>query len=185
MASTFDEVKALFDGFGMHAYLGEQVTQQEHALQAADLARSSGATAALIVASLLHDIGHILVEDAQGAQYSNVDAHHDEAGAAWCEERFGPHVADPIRWHVEAKRFLVASDPSYMSTLSEASLHTLHLQGGPMSVEEMNTFRHRPGFENAIQLRLWDDLAKVPGQRVPELDSYRELVEACALDREA
>ncbi|MBL6632226.1 MAG: HD domain-containing protein [Candidatus Nanopelagicales bacterium] len=185
MSRTYEEVKALFESYGMHAYLGEKVTQEEHALQTADLARASGASEALVVASLLHDVGHILVEDAHRAHQSNVDAHHDEAGAVWCEERFGAAVADPIRWHVAAKRFLVASDPSYMSTLAEASLHTLRLQGGPMTVEEMSEFRKKPGFEDAIQMRLWDDLAKVPGQHVPDLDSYRDVVEACALIRDA
>jgi len=183
MSSTFEEIQSLFESFGMHAYLGEDVSQEEHALQTAELARLSGAPDSLVVAALLHDIGHILVEDAHGAHYSNVNAHHDEVGAAWCEARFGSQVADPIRWHVAAKRFLVATDPSYLSTLSAASVHTLRLQGGPMSAEESDDFRKRPGFVDAIQVRLWDDLAKVPGREVSELESYREVVEACSLGR--
>lgn len=178
MSSKFDEVSAIFDEYGMHAYLGENVTQREHALQTADLARLSGAPDALIIAALLHDVGHILAEDAHGAFHSSVDAHHDDIGADWCEARFGKDVAEPVRWHVQAKRFLVASDPAYVSTLSEASLHTLRLQGGPMTNEELNDFRHRSGFDAAIQLRLWDDLAKVPGREVPSLASYQELIDS-------
>jgi len=178
MTGTYAQVERLFADFGMHAYLGEAVTQQEHALQTADLAQRDSATDALVIAALLHDVGHILAEDAHGAFHSSVDAHHDDIGADWCEARFGKDVAEPVRWHVQAKRFLVASDPSYLSTLSEASLHTLRLQGGPMTNEELNDFRHRSGFDAAIQLRLWDDLAKVPGLEVPSLASYQELIDS-------
>lgn len=183
MTGTYAQVERLFADFGMHAYLGEAVTQQEHALQTADLAQRDSATDALVIAALLHDIGHILVEDAHGAHHARIDAHHDDAGADWCATHFGASVANPVRLHVAAKRYLVTIDPDYFATLSEASVHTLSLQGGRMDQSEVAAFERLDGWQEAIALRRWDDRAKVPGRPVPPLSAYRQVIERLAQAR--
>jgi gamma-butyrobetaine dioxygenase len=183
MTDVYTQVEQLFADFGMHVYLGEEVTQQEHALQTAALAQAEGGSDALIAAALLHDVGHILVEDAHGAHHANVNAHHDDAGADWCAERFGSSVANPVRLHVDAKRYVVTIDPDYFATLSEASIHTLSLQGGRMDQREVADFERQDGWQEAVALRRWDDRAKIPGLDVPPLSEYRPLIERLAQAR--
>jgi [1-hydroxy-2-(trimethylamino)ethyl]phosphonate dioxygenase len=172
--TVFEEVAKLFSAGAGSEYLGEPVTITEHMLQAAFLARSEGAAGNLIIAALLHDIGHLLVSDPLLAQESNIDAHHDEVGATWLSERFPESVSEPVRLHVDAKRYLVATDPSYAGMLSPASLHTLKLQGGNFTTEEITEFLSNPWAISAVSVRRWDDRAKISGSVVPDLNSYRD-----------
>jgi phosphonate degradation associated HDIG domain protein len=158
---------------GAGTYFGEAVTQREHALQCAHLAALSGANEGMIAAALLHDIGHLLHDVTEGT-----DGRHEKVGAAWVLERFGPAVADPIRLHVPAKRYLCATDPVYMTGLSPASVTSLHLQGGPFTPEETWAFEGECWWREAVALRRWDDMAKVPGLAVPGLEAYRPVLEA-------
>jgi phosphonate degradation associated HDIG domain protein len=175
-----DEILGLLAGPGERAYLGEPVSQAEHALQAAWLAERDGAPDALIVSALLHDVGHLLLGPSGDVADEGIDSRHEEAGAAWLARHFGPEVAEPARLHVEAKRYLCATDPGYLAGLSAASLRSLGLQGGPMTPAEIERFERHPGHEGAVRLRRWDDAAKVPGLEVPGPDHYRGRIEAIA-----
>lgn len=162
---------------GSGAYLGEAVTQREHALQAAQLAEQAGAAPALIVAALLHDIGHILGPGDDGLPPN--DDQHEVAAARWLAQWFPSEVTEPIRLHVAAKRYLCATRPGYREQLSPASQHSLRLQGGTYTPEEAAAFAAGPHAEAAALLRLWDDAAKIPGLATPDLEHYRPLLPAC------
>lgn len=176
-----DTVEALFAHFQAHgedAYFGEAVTQTAHGLQAAWLAQQAGASDALIAAALLHDIGHLLPGQSEDLADSGVDGIHEEAGEAYLMRWFTPEVTEPVRLHVAAKRYLCATEPGYFDALSPASRKSLELQGGPMSPAEVKDFEMSPHYSGAVRLRRWDDEAKVPDLAVPELETYRPLLES-------
>lgn len=173
-----DQILTLFDSRGDEAYLGEPVSQTEHALQAAWHAEREGAPDRLVVAALLHDCGHLLHGLSEGIADEGLDGRHEAAGQAWLGRHFGPEVTEPVRLHVAAKRYLCAVEPEYGQRLSPASLRSLELQGGPMSEGEVRQFEQNPHCEGAVQLRRWDDLAKIPGLAVPGLEHYRTRLEA-------
>jgi len=173
-----DEVLELFREKGDAAYFGEPVSQTAHALQAAYLATQESAVAPLVVAALLHDIGHLLHGLGEDIAAQGVDTRHEVAGALWLARRFSPEVTEPVRLHVSAKRYLCRIDPAYLQGLSPASRQSLDLQGGPFSAAEAAAFESNPHFRAAVRLRHWDDQAKVPGWNVPGLEHYRPLVSA-------
>lgn len=153
-------------------YDGEPVDQLEHALQCAALAREQhGDDPEFVVACLLHDIAR--APAVAGVPYDGPREHHGEAGARWLTPRVGARVAWLAEQHVPAKRYLVATDPAYRARLSEVSKLTLIAQGGAMSDEETREFESKPDWRQALELRLIDDLGKVPGLQVPDIDSYR------------
>ncbi len=160
---------------GTRQYDGEPVSQCEHALQAAALAQTAGATPALIIAALLHDIGS-MIDPGHGGIPAGADRRHEEVGAQWLARWFPPDVVEPVRWHVAAKRCLCTIDPAYRATLSAASEASLMLQGGPMLDEEVAIFQARPFATDAIRLRRWDDMAKLRGVRTPALGDFLPLV---------
>lgn len=166
---------ALFDRSGGDHY-GEAVTQLEHALQTAHHARAAGEPDALVAAALLHDIGHLLQKQGQDAADRGVDALHERIGAAWLARGFGPDVTEPVRLHVEAKRYLAARKPGYTDALSPASRQSLALQGGAMTEAEAEVFAATPHFDPAVRLRRYDELAKVEGVTLAPLSAYRELL---------
>ncbi len=169
-----DPLGLLIDA-GAGQYDGEPITQLEHALQCAALAQADGADEPLVLAALFHDLGHLIHPDAETASENGIDGRHERIGAKALERTFGPAVADPVRRHVAAKRYL-ARVPAYCQTLSTESAHTLKLQGGPMTSDEAATFMAQPGANEALRLRQWDDEAKVPDARVPDAESYRAMV---------
>lgn len=179
--AVVDEVLRLFAERGDSGYGGEAVSQREHALQSAYFAQKSGASPALVVAALLHDVGHLLHDLPDDAPDRGVDDHHEDRAADWLAGRFGPDVVEPARLHVAAKRYLCAVDPGYYEALSEPSRVSLALQGGPMSPEERARFRASPHGEAAVILRRCDDSAKVPNLDVPGIESYVRWVEEAAL----
>jgi phosphonate degradation associated HDIG domain protein len=176
--SIVDEIMDLFARRGAAAYHGEAVSQMEHALQAADLATRQGAPNDLIVAALLHDVGHLFDGQDEDLADRGLDGRHEEAGCAWLTAHFGPTVTEPIRLHVAAKRYLCAVDPGYLASLSPSSRKSLSLQGGPMEAEERADFESNPLYLDAMRLRHCDDTAKVPGLTVAGLNHYRDHLEA-------
>ena len=170
-----DRILALFDRLG-GAHYGEAVTQLEHALQCAHHARSAGDPDALVAAALLHDIGHLLQKQGEDAADRGVDTRHERIGAAWLAQGFGAQVAEPVRLHVEAKRYLAAREPGYIEALSPASSQSLALQGGPMSEAEADVFSTAPGFKTALRLRRYDEMGKVEGVAIAPLADYRDLL---------
>ncbi|MEZ0090519.1 phosphonate degradation HD-domain oxygenase [Streptacidiphilus sp. EB129] len=180
--NPLDTLAALFDGEGAAEYFGEAVTQAQHMLQAAFLAQGEGASASLVAAALLHDIGHFETLTAHhggssGAELmSGTDNRHSVTGAEWLAGWFGPAVTEPVRLHVAAKRYLCAVEPDYFGRLSEASVHTLSVQGGPMTPEQATAFAAGPYAADAVRLRRWDEAAKDPDLAVPGFEHFRPLL---------
>jgi len=173
-----DEVVELFANRGAGAYFGERVSMLEHALQTAHFAREDHAPPDLIIAALLHDVGHLVEDVPDDIADWHADAKHEQVGGAWLAQRFGPEISNPVMLHVAAKRYLCAIDPDYLGQLSPASVMTLKLQGGPMSDAEMAAFEHERFHRDAVRIRKWDDRGKVAGLRTLALDRYRDLIEA-------
>lgn len=172
-----DEVLGRLDRRGGEMYGGEAVTQLQHALQAATLARADEAPPHLVVAALLHDYGHIVTED-EGAAERGIDRMHEDAAADFLAAWFPAEVTEPIRLHVAAKRYLCAIDPIYFDGLSPASVASLAVQGGPFTPDEAAAFAAGPHAADAVRLRVWDDIAKDPAAATPPLADFRREVVA-------
>ena len=166
----------LFNKRGAELYLGEAVTMAEHMLQAAHFAEQEGADEELIVAALLHDVGHFTGEFGDDYIEQGVDNLHEDAGDAVLSPFFPKAVTEPIRLHVTAKKYLCATDSAYYETLSDASKRTLELQGGAMADEEIREFEGNPHFKNAVRMRRWDDAGKVSGMQVAGVDHYLAMI---------
>lgn len=179
---AIDRLLTLLSAKGGAQYGEEAVTQLEHALQCAALAEAEGAPAASVAAALLHDIGHLLHRHGDSPALRGIDDRHEALGGKALGRDFAAAVAEPVRLHVAAKRYLCAADPEYFARLSPASVRSLALQGGPMAAEEAARFPALPHAEAAIRVRQWDDAAKVRGRKTPPLEHYRAVLEA-ALDR--
>ncbi len=175
--SLADEVFAVFQKRGAAAYFGELVSMTEHALQAAHFAQADAAPPPLIVAALLHDVGHLVEDVPDQLDDWKRDARHEEVGARWLAQRFPASVWEPVRLHVPAKRFLCADEIDYFAKLSAASVVTLKLQGGPMSPTEAACFRSEHFYRDAVRVRRWDDAGKVAGLATPGLHHYRGLID--------
>ncbi|MBC7572233.1 MAG: HD domain-containing protein [Spirosoma sp.] len=174
-----DTLEQLFAQSGHDAYFGEPVTQLEHALQCAHLAEQAGADTETVVAAFLHDIGHLLPPELSGDYmdgYGTVD--HEKLGADFLREQgFSEKVAQLIEHHVNAKRYLVFKHPDYFARLSEASVKTLAFQGGPMKPGEALAFETNPYFRGILQLRAWDEQAKIPDLPTPNMAHYLKMAE--------
>ncbi|MBZ9885862.1 HD domain-containing protein [Mesorhizobium sp. CA10] len=167
----------IFERRGAESYLGEPVTMSEHMLQGAWLAEQDGAPEELVAAALLHDIGHYTSEFGTYSPDDVEDKHHDEAGGEVLAPFFPPLIVECVRLHVSAKRYLCATDPTYFSKLSPASVHTLSLQGGPMSAEEVAEFRSNPFHEEAVRVRIWDESGKIADMKTRAFRDYVPLLE--------
>src|SRR5215469_4845114 len=165
--NVIDEILQLLEKDGQASYFGEPVTQLEHALQCAHFACEARASNELVVAALLHDLGHLLHEQGEGIADHGIDSVHEDLGQRWLSTHFGPAVTRPVALHVAAKRYLCATDPAYLAQLSPASLKSLELQGGAMSADQIVGFKSEEFASDAVRLRRWDDLAKIPGKDVP------------------
>ena len=176
-------VMRLFKQRGDAAYIGEPVSQTEHALQTAWAAEQAGASGDLVCAALLHDLGHLLHDLPEDCAQAGIDDAHEERGARWLRQHFGAAVAEPVRLHVAAKRYLCGTDPAYRDWLSEASLCSLQLQGGPFTPDEAARFRMNSHADAALALRRLDEAAKVPGLATPDLEHFRPYLEAARAAR--
>jgi len=182
-ANVVDKLEALFAAIAGTSYLGEPVTIAEHMLQAAACARRDGASDALTAAALLHDVGYYA--DANPDNENEADAHkrHDAAAARMLAPLLPEAVTEPIRLHVDAKRYLCAVEPAYHDKLSPASIHTMSLQGGVMSRADVDGFATEPYCEDAVRLRRWDDEGKQPEADMPGFASYRAMLQALVRGR--
>jgi gamma-butyrobetaine dioxygenase len=176
------EVLDLFEQRGGEAYFGEDVSILEHSLQTAWLAEQAGAEPHLMIAALPHDIGHLLQRMPEDIAERGVDARHEAIGEEWLRSRFGPEVSEPVRLHVDAKRYLCCVDPADLAQLSPSSLQSLTLQGGPFTAQEAREFERNPHARDAIALRRWDDAAKSPDLELARqfLSGSRELEQGIA-----
>jgi predicted HD phosphohydrolase len=167
--ADLDDVISLLQSKGTAPTADGKGSQLDHALTVAHLAQKEQAPANLVVAALLHDVGHMLAGNAP-------DPAHAQSGHAWVAQHFPPEVSDPVRLHVEAKRYLSATDGTYLERLSPTSVQSLHAQGGPMTEAELDAFEEELHYPDAVKLRHWDDRAKVENLAVPALDAYRETI---------
>ena len=177
--TVIDEIHDLFEGGGGRQYGGERVTQLAHALQCASAAEAAGASSALIVASLLHDVGHLIHDLGPRPAERGIDDRHEVRGGEWLGRRFGPEVTDPVRLHVDAKRYLCAVEPGYFNGLSAASVRSLALQGGPFDPDAAQRFIERSHAAEAVRLRRWDEAAKVAGLATPDIAHFANAMRAC------
>lgn len=171
----------IFDLYRQHGhaeYIGEPVSQLEHACQAGQLALAASAEPAVVLAAFLHDIGHLCAE-AGVQQMDGLGAmHHEQIGADYLRDQGLPErVAKLAESHVQAKRYLTFKQPDYYEALSEASKATLRWQGGPMQAAEAQAFEQDPDFETILQLRLWDEQAKVEGKPLPDLALFESILQ--------
>ncbi|PJM88987.1 phosphonate degradation HD-domain oxygenase [Achromobacter ruhlandii] len=171
---TLPRIQDLFAHHGAAYYGGEAISQTEHALQCAQLAEQAGESEALIVAALLHDIGHLML-----AESITNDMRHQEVAAAALAALFDDEVTAPVRLHVAAKRYLGAIEPAYLDTLSPASVQSLALQGGVFTPTQADTFAAQSHARAAVRLRRYDDLAKVVGLPTPPLAHYMDMARRC------
>ena len=178
MALTVEGILHLLEARGVAMYGDEAVTQLEHALQCAHLAEAADCPAELVAAALLHDLGHLL------APKGSVDADdvHQFLALPFLRGVFPDSVLDPIRLHVDAKRYLCYSETGYWDTLSPASKRSLELQGGTFDAEGARGFLRQAHAEDAVLLRRFDDLAKTPGAQTPPLEHYAAILRDCALE---
>lgn len=175
--AVVEEVMALLGESGGEQYFGEAVTKLAHAEQCAWHAREAGADEELVLAALLHDIGHLLETPAAMRDERVGVINHDEIGAQWLLERgFSRRVAALVGAHVDAKRYLTAVNEHYRERLSPASQETLALQGGPMDTVAATKFAEDADLRDKLRLRTWDELAKDPAWQGPGIESYREML---------
>jgi phosphonate degradation associated HDIG domain protein len=180
MALQISDISELFATQGSKQYGGEPINQLEHALQCAHLAEQAGASPELVSACLLHDLGHMLSGQAPEQALEKDDVHQYKV-VPFLRGVFSNAVIGPIRLHVDAKRYLCATDPAYWASLSAASKRTLELQGGPFSADQAAAFIEQDYAPDAVELRLWDDQAKVPGAPTPDWAHFLEVLESCSV----
>ncbi|AOY02103.1 phosphonate degradation HD-domain oxygenase [Jeongeupia sp. USM3] len=173
-------LEELLAGAGASRYGGEAISQLEHALQSAECAERDGASASLITAALLHDVGHLVAGQDDDDLAKGIDDRHEQTGIAALRKLFGEDVLAPIALHVSAKRYLCAAEPGYLAGLSDASRLSLALQGGVMGAAEAGRFARNPHAVAAVALRRWDDEAKVVGKTTPGLAHYLAIARRAA-----
>jgi len=170
-----DQIWQAFASRGNDHY-GEDVSQREHAEQCAYHATIDGADDALIIAALLHDIGHLLHKFGEDAADRGIDTKHERIGSGFLARALPMGVTEPIALHVRAKRYLATTSPAYLKALSGASMQSFILQGGIMSPEEVEAFLAEPYHADALKLRAYDELGKVIGAKIPPFASYKPML---------
>lgn len=176
--NVVDLILDLFAQRGAREYMGEAVTMSQHMEQSAACASADGAPDNLVVAALLHDIGHFVGDHPIEALENGIDNNHETIGASYLEPSFPPSVTEPIRLHVAAKRYLCATNNNYLNQLSAASVNSLMVQGGPMNPAEVREFETSPHHQEAIKLRLYDDDGKIAGLTIKPASEYRKTLES-------
>ena len=153
-------------------YGNEEVTQLEHALQCAELAEQNDHPSYIITAALLHDIGHLIYPD-KDPIHDGKDGQHENLGADYLSKYFRDEVILPIRAHVDSKRYLSFVEKEYYNSLSEASKTSLTAQGGPFKKKEADNFIKKPFMIESVQMRRYDDMAKILNKKTPDLNYFK------------
>jgi len=179
--TVIDFIFDLFARRGAEEYMGEPVSMAQHMEQTAACAVAEGASDDLVIASLLHDIGHLVGDFPIDSLENGIDNLHEEAGAELLEAFYPASVTEPIRLHVAAKKYLCAVDKQYLARLSAASVQSLLVQGGPMTEAEIETFESSPYHQSAIQVRRYDDDGKVAGLDINPVQNYRDKLRSLLL----
>lgn len=178
--SIVDELTEIYGTRGFEVFEGDCVTSQTaHGLQSAMIAEQEGASAEMIVAALLHDIGRIINPKDREMTDAGGDAKHEEVARHYLEKHFGPEVTMPIKWHVAAKKYLVATDPTYKKKISPGSTRSLAGQGGVHKDDEAQAFIEQPYAKEGVELRRWDDRAKNPDAVTPPFAHFVPYIDAC------
>ncbi len=177
MLDIRDEIRVIYEQRATRRYGLSEVNQQQHALQSAALAEKQGEPPALIVAALVHDIGHMVHALGENPAENGIDDRHEELGARWLEQWFGADVVEPVRLHVPAKRYLCAVDPAYFAKLAPDSVRSLSLQGGPMTAGEVRAFEQSPHAQAAVRLRQIDEAAKDPTAETPSVEHFMRYID--------
>jgi [1-hydroxy-2-(trimethylamino)ethyl]phosphonate dioxygenase len=180
-SAVIDFIFELFARQGAREYMGEAVTMSQHMEQTAACALADSAPDSLVIAALLHDIGHFIGEHPIEALENGIDNNHEDVGADYLQAYFPASVSEPVRLHVAAKRYLCATDSSYRERLSNASINSLQVQGGPMNSAEIKVFEANPHHQDAVRLRLYDDDGKVAGLTIKPVTSYRDTLQSQVL----
>lgn len=180
MQTSLKTILNIFAVKGNRQYGREAVSQLEHALQCATLAETAGCPPELIAACLLHDLGHLVHNLGEDVADRDMDDRHEYRAMSLLQSFFDLSVTEPIRLHVEAKRYLCAVDLTYWDALSPASKRSLELQGGIFSLEAAEVFIAQSYAEDAVQLRIWDDQAKVPNLQTPDLEHFMPILLSCS-----
>jgi len=177
------DIQRLLDQRGSQQYGQEAVSQREHALQCAQLAESAGEPDALVIACLLHDLGHLLNAEKNGPTKHDLsrDDLHQYSLLPFLRGVLPDEVLEPIHLHVDAKRFLCQAEDGYFATLSAVSVRSLAQQSGVYTALESRVFLQQPFAHEAVRLRHYDDLAKVPDRVVPPLEHYLPRLERLML----
>jgi phosphonate degradation associated HDIG domain protein len=172
--SILDLLTAIYDGRATGQYGLTLINQRAHAVQSGFHARAQGLPASIVVAALLHDIGHMVHDLGNHPAAVGVDDQHEYMGADWLKRYFGPDVTEPIRLHVAAKRYLCTVEPGYFEKLSDDSRESLSLQGGRMTANEVTAFLQMPFWEEAVALRRIDERAKDPNGPMPQFQEFAQ-----------
>ncbi|MCU0354163.1 MAG: HDIG domain-containing protein [Cytophagales bacterium] len=176
VSEIVETVFSFFERHGDEDYIGEPVSQLEHATQAAQLAERAGADEETILAALFHDFGHLCAGETAAHMDGYGIVHHEKVGADYLRQAgFSEKIARLVESHVQAKRYLAFKNPDYYEKLSEASQKTLAFQGGRMTAEEAAGFEADPWFPLYLQMRHWDEQAKDTHVPVPDLSVYKAM----------
>ena len=185
MVTAIEQIAGLFERRGPLLYPGEPVTQLEHALQCARLAEEADSPPELIVACLLHDLGHLLAASRMGLPFARAEEAHAFVAACALSDLFPAAVVNPIRLHGEAKRYLSRADPDYEATLSPGGRAALAREGGALSEAGAQSFLRERYSEDAVLLARFDDAARAPQAHTRRFEHYIPLMRACALKEPA
>lgn len=183
--ALLNEIRDIYLGNAQRPYGLYGINQLQHALQSAAHAEAQALSSPLVIACLLHDVGHMIHDLGEAPAEEGVDDLHEALGAEWAAARFPLAVSEPIRLHVAAKRYLCSVEPGYQDGLSKDSRISLALQGGVMDDAEQLAFLHEPFADQAIALRRIDELAKDKNAVTDSLDEFLERHLMAALTAEA
>lgn len=175
--NTVEDLFVLFENHGSNDYIGEAISQIEHASQAAAMAEKEGYEIEVILAAFFHDIGHLLAHLKESSNMNGFGVvNHELIGAELLKKcGFPKKTVRLVASHVQAKRYLCWKNPKYYKNLSLASKETLKFQGGIMTIAEAEAFEKDELFKLIIRMRVWDEQAKKANIPLPDLNKYKEM----------